>query len=176
MATQKKTTEQNVFQPIEEAVSAGKEQFENVVQAGNEAATKQYHQAMDMLKQQVEKTSTAVFQGYDEVSSLNQANVDAVVKSSTVITNGFESLSRELMDFAQKQIETNVETTRKLFGATTVRELFDLQSDFARNAFDTVLNESQKVTEMGVKVANEALEPIQNQTSVAMEKAFKQAA
>ena len=177
MTTQKKTqTAQDVFKPVEDAVNAGKEQIENVVKASNEAATKQYEQAVEMTKQQVEKTSNAVFKGYDEVTTFNKANIDAVVQSSTIAAKGVESLSRELFDFAQQQLETNVATTKKLFGAKTLREVFDLQADFARQNFDKMLAESAKVTEMSVKVANEAMQPIQTQTNTAVEKAMKPAA
>ncbi len=176
MAAQKQTTQQNVFKPVEEAVSAGQAQLESVVKAGSEAAANQYEQTASLAREQFEKTSTALFKGCDEVTTLNKANVDAVVKASTVLGKGFESLGRELMDFAQAQFETSVETSRKLFAAKSVNELLGLQTEYARASLDTLLTESAKVTEMGVKVANEALAPIQTQTSATVEKAMKAAA
>jgi len=175
MATQSKTN-QDVFKPVEDAVNAGKEQIENVVKASNEAATKQYEQAVKMAQEQVEKTSNAVFKGYDEVTTLNKANVDAVVQASTIATKGVESLGRQFMSFAQTQLEANMAVTKKLFGAKTLREFFDAQSDFAKQNFDNLLAESAKMTEMTVKVSNEALEPIQSQTNKSVEKVMKAAA
>lgn len=176
MAARKQTTQQNVFKPVEDAVSAGQAQFESVVKAGSEAATKQYEQAVGVAREQFEKTSTALFKGYDEVATLNKANVDAVVKASDVLGKGIESLGRELIDFTQAQLETTVETGKKLFAARTVNELLDLQTEYARASLDRLLAESAKVTEMGVKVANEALAPIQSQTNATVEKAMKAAA
>lgn len=176
MTTQKKTTDaQDVLKPVEDAVNAGKEQIENVVNASNEAATKQYEQAVKMAKDQVEKTSNAVFKGYDEVTTLNKANIDAVVQSSTLAAKGVESLSRELMSFAQAQLEANMAMTKKLFGVKTLREFFDVQNDFARQAFDKAMAEGAKMTEMTVKVSNEAMEPIQSQTNKSVEKVMKAA-
>lgn len=177
MTTQKKTTQsQDVFKPVEDAVNAGKEQIENVVKASNEAATKQYEQAVTMAKEQVEKTSSAMFKGYDEVTTLNKANIDAVVQSSTIATKGVESLGRELMSFAQSQLEANMAMTKKLFGAKTLREFFDVQNDFARQNLDKLMAESAKMTEMTAKVSNEALEPIQTQTNKSVETVTKAAA
>jgi phasin family protein len=178
MTTQKKTQSQtqDVFKPVEDAVTAGKEQIENVVKASNEAATKQYEQAVSMAQEQVEKTSNAVFKGYDEVTTLNKANVDAVVKASTIATKGFESLSREMMTFAQQQMEAQMELTKQLFGAKTLREFVDAHTDFARQSFDKFMAESAKMTEMTVKVSNEAMEPIQAQTNKSVEKVMKPAA
>jgi phasin family protein len=157
-------------------VAAGKEQIESVVKAGNEAATKQYEQVASLAKDSVEKTSEAVFKGYNEFTTLNKANADAVVQSSTIFSNGLESLSREMLDFTQKQMEANVETTKKLFGVKSLREFFDLQAEFTRQSFDKALAESAKVSEMSFKVANEALQPIQTQTNTTVEKVLKPAA
>jgi len=64
MATPKKTADAaDVMKPVEDAFAAGKEQIEGIVKASNEAATKQYEQAVTMAKDQVEKTSKAVFEG-----------------------------------------------------------------------------------------------------------------
>ena len=43
-------------------------------------------------------------------------------------------------------------------------------------SFDRLMNEGSKLSEIGVKVANEALEPIQARVNVAVEKIFKPAA
>jgi phasin family protein len=176
MTTQKKTQNQDVLKPVEDAVNAGKEQIDNVVKASNEAATKQYEQAVSLAKEQVEKTSDAVFKSYDEVTTLNKANIDAVVKASTIATKGVESLSRELMGFAQTRMEAQMELTKQLLGAKTLREFVDAQTDFARQSFDQLMAESAKVTEMTVKVSNEAMEPIQTQTNKSVEKVMKPAA
>lgn len=175
MATQKQD-KSDALKPVEEAVNAGKEQVEKAVEAGHEAASKQYEQVVNQTKEQIDQGSRAMFKGYEEIATLNKAHIEAVVQASTIATKGMESLSREMMNFAQQQLESNVATTKKLFGATTVREVFDLQSELARETFDKLMAESAKMTEMSVKVANEALQPIQTQTSAAVEKATKPAA
>lgn len=176
--SQKKTQSQaqDALKPAEDAVSAGKRQVEAVVKASNEAATKHYEQVVGLAKDQAEKTSKAMFRGYDEVNALNKANVDAVVEASTVLAKGIESMGRELISFAQSSMETNVATTKALFGAKTLSEIFDLQADYARKQLDTMLAESAKVTEMSVKVTNDALAPLQARTNASVEKLFKPAA
>lgn len=175
MATRKQD-KPDALKPVEDAVNAGKEQIEKAVEAGNEAASKHYEQAANVAKEQIDKGSRAMFKGYEEITSLNKANMDAVVQASTVATKGMESLSREMMEFAQQQLESNVVTTKKLFGARTVHEFVDLQTAYVRDSFDKLLAESAKVAEMSFKVANEALEPIQTQTNATVEKAMKPAA
>lgn len=177
MATPQKTTQTaDIVQPVEKAVAAGKEQFESILKANNETVTKQYEQAVAITKEHLDKASKAAFQSYDEVIAFNKANVEAVVQSGTIAAQGLGTLTRRLLDVGSSQLESNLATAKKLAGVTTPRELFELQADYVRQSFDQVLAESAKVTELGTKVANDALAPIQSQTHAVVEKAVKPAA
>ncbi len=174
MAQTKKTqTPNDMTAPVEAAVSAGKETVEAFVKAGSEAASQQYEQAMSATKEQVEKTSAMMFKGYDEFSTLNKDNMDAVMKSGTIFAKGFESLSKEMMSFAQESMEANMAAAKKVFGAKNLQEMLDLQSDIARSNFDKVMAESAKLAELSAKVANEAAEPLQARVQASFEKVAK---
>src|SRR5690606_33583614 len=103
MSTAKKasTAQQDVLAPLAAAVTAGKETVEAVLKAGTDAYAKHYEQTVSMTKEHVEKTSNMLFQNYDELVALNKANLDAVVATTTTVANGFETLAKELMGFAQ---------------------------------------------------------------------------
>ena len=136
-----------VMEPVEATVAASKETMEAVVKAGTQAASKSYEQAVAMAQEQVEKASTSMFKGYDEVATLGKQNVDAYVESSTVFAKGMEAMGKELMSFAQSAMEANVANAKAMFGAKTVRELIDLQTDFSRSSIDSLVAESAKLTE-----------------------------
>ncbi len=173
--TAKKTaaSAQDALKPMEAAVNASKETVEAVVKAGTDAATKQYEQAVSMTKENVDKASSAMFQGYDEFAELNKANVDAVITSTNTVAKGFESISKELMGFMQASVESNVVVAKKVIGAKNLQEVVDLQSDFARTSFDSLLAESAKLTELSVQVTNKAIEPLQTRAHVTVEKMMK---
>ena len=134
--TAKKTAaaaEQDVLAPVEAAVNAGKETVEAVMKAGTDAYAKHYEQTVGMTKEQVEKASATMFQNYDELVGLNKANIEAVVATTTTFAKGFETLAKELMGFAQGNVETGMATTKKLLGAKNLQELVDLQSEYGRS-------------------------------------------
>ncbi len=160
----------------EDAVNATKAQIESVVKSSQEAATKQYEQAAELARQQVEQVSDVASRGYSDVISLNKDNVEAVVRASTIAGERFETVGRELVSFAQKQMDNHVENTRKLFAAKNPQEFFALQSSIIRENFDAVVAESRKVGELSTQAANDAFEPIQSQAKTAFEKAVKPAA
>ena len=161
------------MESVEAAVAASQETIDTVMKAGTQAATKGYEQAIAIAQEQVEQASENLFQRYEEVASLGKGNVDACVLSTTVFAKGVETMSKELMSIAQSAVEANVATAKALFGAKTVREMIDLQTEFSRSRFDSLVAESAKLTELSMALANDAIEPIQLRMNVTVEKLMK---
>lgn len=172
--TKKTVASKPVETPLETVVEAGKETVETVVKAGTEAASAGYKQAASLTKEQVERTQKAVHKGYGDFTSLSQDNVDAVVKSGTVMAQGLEVLSKEMMDFARLSFEDNVAATTAMFSAKNLTDLVNMQSQYTRKNFDQAVAESTRLAELSVKVANEALEPIKARVDVTVGQMVKQ--
>lgn len=153
--------------PVEVAVEAGKETVETAA-AG-------YEQAVEMTKKQVEKSSKAVREGYGDFAALSKENVEAAISSGTIMAKGFETLGKEVVSFARQSVEGNVAATTAILGAKSLNEVVDLQNDYARKSFDQFVAESTKLTELSVKVANDALAPIKARVDVAVEQFTKAA-
>lgn len=159
--------------PVETAVAASQETIETVMKAGTQATAKGYEQAIALAQEQVEKAQQTLFKRYDEAASFGKDNVDAYVQSGTLFAKGVESLSKELMALAQSTAEANVATAQALFGARTLREVIDLQTEFSRSRFDSLVAESAKLTELSLVLANDTIEPIQARLNAAVEKLMK---
>lgn len=173
-ATKRTVASKPVETAVETVVEAGKETVETVVKASTEAASAGYKQAADLTKQQVERAQKAAYKGYGDFASLSQDNVDAVVRSSTVMAKGLEVLSKEMMDFARLSFEDNVAATKAIFGAKTLNDLVNLQTQYTRKNFDQAVVESTRLTELSVKVANDAFEPIKARVDVTVGQMVKQ--
>ncbi|MBP7334683.1 phasin family protein [Niveispirillum sp.] len=138
-----------------------------------EPPAKPVEQAIAQTKEKVEKMSKQVFATFEDVVGFQKDNVEAFVASSTILTKGFEALSKELVAFTQAQYEQSVATTKALFAVKSVKELVDLQTEFAKTSFDALVAEATKVSETGIKVANEAAEPITARVNATVEKLSK---
>lgn len=112
----------------------------------------------------------AAVKGFEQFNSLGKDNIEAVVAFSTTYAKGIEAINAELMAFAKKSIEDSVSATKALMGAKTVKELVDLQSDFAKTSFDELMSKTSKLGEMYAKVAQQAFEPINARVTETMEK------
>lgn len=137
------------------------------------AVARNYEHAIAFTKEQVEKVSQNAFKTYEELTALNKDTVDALVQSSSVVAKGVESLSRAFLAFAQTSLEHSVSTAKALLAVKTLREAVDLQSEFAKSSFDSLVAEATKASELSVKVANEAIQPLSSHVNTVVSKLSK---
>jgi phasin family protein len=124
-------------------------------------------------RDQFEKASQNVYRGFEDYSKFQKDNWEAFVAASQIAAKGAETIGRAWMALTQEAMENAASTAKALIGAKTLREAVDLQQDFAKTNFDKFVAESTKLSEIGVKVANEAFEPITARVNVAVEKILK---
>ena len=119
---------------------------------------------------------TPPFKGYEELAAFSKANMDAFVQANTILVKGFEELSKEIMTLTKASMETAATTTKAVFAAKTIKDVVALQSDFTKTSFDKFVTNSSKLSELGVKVASDAIAPVTARVNVAVEKVLKPAA
>jgi phasin family protein len=155
------------------AASTVKDSFEETVKAGQESYAKGFDQTVAFAQEQFEKAAATFFKGFDDVQGYGRANLDAVIQANTVAAKGFEEISRAWFAFAQGTVEQSVSATKALMSAKSLREVVDLQNDYAKATFDSFLAEGARLSEMGVKVTNEAIAPLSARVNATVEKFAK---
>jgi phasin family protein len=150
-----------------------KDALEGFSARGAEYAQQGYDQLLGATREQIEKASTAAFKAYEELSKFQKDNYEAYVAASTILAKGVENVSKAWVALTQETFENSAQTAKALLGAKTLREAIDLQNDWAKSNFDKLVAESTKLSEMTVKVTNEALAPINSRINVAVERMLK---
>jgi phasin family protein len=155
-----------------ETIEPAKQAAERVLKA----SAAQVEHAVTLTKQNVEKATQQVFKGYDEFASLGKETVDAVLESGSIIAKGVEQLNRSVLASAQSTFELGLEATRSMLAVKTLRELLDLQNSYAKSSVDKLIADSTKLSEMSVKVANEAFQPFNARVNATIGRFVKSAA
>lgn len=136
-------------------------------------------QTFATAKEQFEKFSKGFlgsFGGFGDFASVGRENVEAFVKASTIFVKGTEEITKSVAALTQAQVEASLATTKALMGVTNFKQAIELQNEAAKTSFDKLVAEGNKITELSMKVANEAIEPIQARVTLAVEKIMKPAA
>lgn len=132
----------------------GTEGIETVMKSGTEA-----------LKNGFEKAA----KGYDRFFSYGKDTVEAYVKSANLAGKGVETLHNEFYSFSKQAIEEQIAATKALMASKSVHEAFELQTDFAKTAFDSYVGEMSKLGEIFTATAKEAIEPLQSRVQAWVE-------
>ncbi|WP_376958435.1 phasin family protein [Azospirillum sp. A26] len=143
-----------VTKSVEDAIATAKQNLEGLVKAQQE---------------QIEKASAKVLKSYDELTVLTKENVDALVKSGTVVAKGAEEAGKQVAAFTQSSLEKSVSNAKALMAVKTIQELVELQKAYTKASLDAFVSESTKLQELTVKVANEALAPLNARVNATVE-------
>lgn len=146
---------------FEAAVAQGKEQLDAALKAGTDAATKNYEQVLAITTESLDKIQVAAQKNLDELVALNKDNYEAFVKSGDIVAKGAEQFGKELATYTEATVTEGQAYLKQVTGVKTVNELVDLQSAVAKTSFDKAVAEANKLSEMGVKMAQDAFAPIQ---------------
>lgn len=106
----------------------------------------------------------------EELNEFNKGNLEAVVESTKVAAKGAEALGQQAADTARKNYEKATAAMKSFASVKSPTELFQLQSEYARSAFDSFVAESSKNTEAFLKLAGDVFQPLSNRIAVAAEK------
>ena len=106
----------------------------------------------------------------EEMANLSRGNIDACVEAGKFAATGAQSIGQEMVAKGRDSMEQTANTVRTFAEAKSPTELLQLQSDFARSAFDRFVEESSAITESMVKLAGEAFQPLSNRASANVER------
>ncbi|MFD1612822.1 phasin family protein [Sphingomonas tabacisoli] len=104
------------------------------------------------------------------LADFNKGNLEALVESGRVAAKAAETIGQQAAETARKNFETTTAALKSFASAKTPTEFFQLQSDYARSAFDSIIAETSKNSETFLKLAGEVFQPISNRFAVAAEK------
>ena len=117
--------------------------------------------------------AAGLFAGYEELADLGRENFAAVLRANAALTEGMEAIGNEVMGYARTSLENAAEVATALLAAKTLEDLVQLNGDFAKASFERMVARSTKLSEMSLKVANEALAPLGDRVEATFQKLGK---
>src|SRR5690348_14279077 len=119
----------------------------------------------ETLKSNFEKA----VKGYDQLLGFSKETVEAYVKSANAAGKGAETLHNEIYSYSKQSIEDSIAATKAVLGSKSIHEAFELQTDFAKTAFDAYVSEMTKLSELFVSTTKQTFEPLQGRVAAWVE-------
>ena len=99
--------------------------------------------------------------GYDSVVGYGKDTAEALIKSATVAGKGAETLHGEIYAYAKQSMEESIAAGKAILGAKSVHEAIELQTGFAKSAFENYVAELTKFNQLFTATAKDSFAPLQ---------------
>ena len=98
--------------------------------------------------------------GFEDFQKAGQQNFDVAVKSFGEFNKGVQAIATEVTDYTKKAIEDSTAAYEKLIGVKSVEQAIEVQTTYAKKAYEDYVSQVTKLGEMYVDLAKEAYKPV----------------
>ena len=102
-----------------------------------------------------------MLKGFEEFQKVGKDGFDATVRSFGEMNKGFQAIAAEVTDYSKKAFEDSTRAFEQLIGAKSVEQAVEIQSTYAKKAYDNYVAEVSKLGEMYAGLARDAYKPVE---------------
>ena len=100
-------------------------------------------------------------QSFEEFQKFGKQQFEALTAASTTVAKGLQEIATETTDYSKKAFAANSAVVEKLLGARDVETAIQIQTEFAKTAYEGFVAEATKIVELYAKLATEAFKPVE---------------
>ena len=98
---------------------------------------------------------------FDDMQKIGKDNLDATMKSFGAFSKSAQAIASEMTDYSKKSFEDGSKAMERLFGAKTLEKAIEIQTDFAKTAYEAFIAEATKIGELYADLAKETYKPFE---------------
>ena len=102
-----------------------------------------------------------MFTNVEDFQKFGKTQFEAMTAASTTVSKGLQEIATESSEFSKKSMAASSAVMEKLLGAKTVETAIQIQTDFAKSAYESFVAQASKLGELYTKVAKEAFKPVE---------------
>jgi phasin family protein len=118
------------------------------------------------FKANIEKSIAAMA----ELNAHSRKNLEAIISSVTAAAKGAETVGARALAFSKKSVEDQVAAAKALSGAKSIQEAVELQTGFAKTAFENMIAEVNELSETVSTSVKDSLSPINERVTAFVER------
>ena len=97
----------------------------------------------------------------EDFQKFGQYNMDAAMKMFGEWSKGWQTIAAEMTDYTKRSFEEGTATFEKLLSAKSMEQAMEIQSGYARRAYDGYLHQMSKLGGLYAEWAKEAYKPVE---------------
>ncbi len=98
---------------------------------------------------------------FEDLQTVGKENVDATLKSFGAISKSGQAIAVELADYSKKAFQDGSAALEKLFGVKSLDKAIEVQSEYAKTAYEGFVAEATKLSTLYTDLAKETYKPFE---------------
>jgi len=111
--------------------------------------------------QPMENQGRIMINNFQDFQKLGQTNVDAAMKMLGDWNKGWQAIAAEMGDYSKRAFEDGTATFEKLMSARSLEQAFEIQTSYAKRAYDDYMHQLTKIGSMYTNLAKDAYKPVE---------------
>jgi phasin family protein len=96
-----------------------------------------------------------------DIQQYGKEHMETVVASATTVQNGLQAIASAYGDYTKKSFEDTKSFVEKLSGVKSLDKAIEVQTEFAKSAYETFVAESQKIAGLYADLAKQTYKPFE---------------
>jgi hypothetical protein len=105
---------------------------------------------------------------FEDLQQVSKDNVDVTLKAFGALSKGTQAISKgtqaiavEVADYSKKAFEEGTAALEKLFGVKSVDKAIEVQTEYAKTAYEGFVAKASKIGELYADLAKETYKPFE---------------
>jgi len=97
----------------------------------------------------------------EDLQQVGKENVDIALKSMGMLSKSSQAIVAEVADYSKKAFEDGTAALEKLFGVKSFDKAIEVQTEYAKTAYEGFVAKASKISELYADLAKETYKPIE---------------
>jgi phasin family protein len=98
---------------------------------------------------------------FEDLQQVGKDNMDMAMKSFGAVSKSAQAIVVEMTDYSKKAFEDSTAALEKLFGVKSLDKAIEVQTEFAKAAYEGFVAEATKISELYADLAKETYKPFE---------------
>ena len=97
----------------------------------------------------------------EDIQQYGKDQLETVVASAATLQSGLQAIATAYGDYTKKSFEDTKSFVEKLSGVKSLDKAFEVQTEYAKSAYETFVAESQKIAGLYTDLAKQTYKPLE---------------
>lgn len=102
-----------------------------------------------------------MFSNINDIQKFSKERMDVVARTAASFTKGVQQIAAENADYSKRSLEQGTAALEQLFGAKSIDKAFEIQTNYAKTAYEGFVAQATKLGQLYTALAKDAFKPAQ---------------